>query len=439
MTFRQRIAVVGTGIAGLSAAWLLHRHADVTVYESEPRPGGHSNTALVPWRGARIPVDVGFIVYNEANYPLLTRLFEHLGVRTHDSDMSFSVSVDRGALEYAGQGLQTLFAQKRNALRPGFLRMLYDIVRFNREAEGFLESGRDDLTLGDYLDQGRYGPGFRRHYLLPMAAAIWSASLASIQAYPACAFLAFFRNHGLLGWDTHHRWRTVSGGSRRYVAELLRPLHRSLRLATPVVAIRRGPFEAEVVDAHGGIERFDQVVLACHADQALAMIDRPTRLEESVLSSFRFQPNRAVLHQDARLMPRRRKVWSSWNYLAQDPDDHDAVAVTYWMNRLQGLEPACPLFLSLNPVHEPAEELVHARFDYRHPVFDHAALGAQDRLPELQGSGRLWFAGAWTGCGFHEDGLRSGLEVARRLGALPPWEQQPAASAATPPAAAAPA
>ncbi|MFA5120992.1 NAD(P)/FAD-dependent oxidoreductase [Zavarzinia sp.] len=416
MNQRLRIAVVGSGIAGLGTAWFLRDRHDVTLYEKDARPGGHAHTVTVPWRGRGIAVDTGFIVYNEVNYPLLTRLFAELGVATKPSSMSFAVSAGDGTLEWAGDNLGKLFAQKRNLLRPGFLAMLRDVLRFNRDAPEDLAAGRlAGLSLRDYVARGGYGEQFRRHYLLPMGAAIWSTPVADMGDFPAAAFVRFFENHALLrGLQRRHTWRTVEGGSRCYVEKIAAGLGDRLRLACPVVRVERDAFGATVVDATGGRARFDAVVLAAHADQALALIDRPTAVEAAVLGAFRYTANHAVLHGDAALMPRRRAVWSSWNHLS-GTGETGAVSLTYWMNRLQGIDPACPLFVSLNPHRAPREELVFGRYHYRHPMFDAAAIAAQQRLATIQGRDRLWFAGAWCGNGFHEDGLRAGAAVAAAL------------------------
>jgi predicted NAD/FAD-binding protein len=421
----MRIAIVGTGISGLACAWLLDRRHDVVVYEEADRLGGHTHTLGVPWQGTEMPVDTGFIVYNERNYPNLARLFAHLGVATRPSDMSFGVSIDGGRLEYAGSSLRTLFAQKRNLLRPGFHRMWCDILRFNGDATRYLAAGSGRATLGEFLDQRRYGAGFCRHYLLPMAAAIWSATVQGMRAFPAQSLLRFFANHGLLQIYDRPQWRTVAGGARTYVDRLGAGFARHLKLSCPVVAIERQGHGIMVVDGLGGRQTFDQVVLACHADQALALIPAPTAAERAILGAFRYQGNRAVLHQDPALMPQRRSVWSSWNYLARH---HDAtlaggggVSVTYWLNHLQGLDPDCLLLESLNPLTEPAPETVLAELAFRHPQYDAEAVAAQARRGEIQGQGGLWFAGAYWGYGFHEDGLRSGLDVAAALGTRPPW------------------
>jgi uncharacterized protein len=419
----MRIAIVGSGISGLSCAWLLGQRHDVTVYEGEPRLGGHSNTVDIPWRGGSVPVDTGFIVYNERNYPNLTRLFHHLAVPTRPSDMSFAVSIDGGRLEYAGTSLANLFAQKRNLLRMSHHRMLLDIVRFNRDAKRFLaDDDHGSGTLAQFLDRGRYSTAFRDHYLLPMAAAIWSSSLAAMEDMPTGRFLRFFDNHGLLSIDDRPEWRTVSGGARVYVEKLASGFDSPVRLATRVTALRRSGTGVEVRDTRGGLDRFDQVVLACHADQALRMIETPGPAERSILGAFRYQTNRAVLHYDPTLMPRLRSVWSSWNYIsAKGQPRTEPASTTYWLNRLQGIDPRCLALLSLNPRAEPLADQVIAEFAYDHPQLDSAAVSAQARLSEIQGRDRLWFCGAHWGQGFHEDGLVCGLRVAASLGVGPPW------------------
>jgi predicted NAD/FAD-binding protein len=337
--------------------------------------------------------------------------------------MSFGVSIDGGRLENTGNSLASLFAQKRNLLRMSHHRMLLDIVRFDRVAKRFLAyDNHGSATLAQFLDHGRYGMAFRDHYLLPMAAAIWSSSLAAMEDMPAGRFLRFFDNHGLLSIDDRPEWRTVNGGARVYVEKLASGFDCRVRLATPVAALRRSGTGVEVRDTRGGVDRFDQVVLACHADQALQMIAKPRPAERSILGAFRYQTNRAVLHRDPTLMPRRRSVWSSWNYLSvKSQSKAEPASTTYWLNRLQGIDPKCLALLSMNPGAEPAAHRVIAEFAYDHPQLDGAAVAAQARLGEIQGRDRLWFCGAHWGQGFHEDGLVSGLRVAASLGVAPPW------------------
>ncbi len=420
----MRVAIAGTGISGLTVARLLHPRHEITVFEALPRIGGHSHTVDVEAADTSIAVDTGFIVYNEKNYPLLTRLLSMLEVPTQASDMSFSASIGRGALEYAGSSLRSLLAQPRNALRPSFLRMLQDIGRFNRLGRRLVQVGADDLALGQLIDREGFGHLFRHAYLLPMAAAIWSAPTDAILAFPADRFLRFFDNHGLLSVGGHHRWRTVTGGSRTYVERLAAPFRHRIATGTAVLAARRSALGVHLRLADGRQQRFDRLVLAIHADQALALIEDADPEERSILGSFRFLPNRAVLHRDARLMPRRRAAWASWNYLAEGLGASSGrVSVTYWMNRLQGIDPRAPLFVSLNPLIEPDPARVLRELAYDHPLLDRAAIAAQSRMTSIQGRGGIWYAGAWLGDGFHEDGVRSGVALAADFGVVPPWSQ----------------
>jgi predicted NAD/FAD-binding protein len=421
-----KIAIVGAGISGLGCAHVLARSHAVTLYEAEPRLGGHTNTVEVTLDGISHPVDTGFLVYNERTYPNLIRLFAELGVPTIKSDMSFSVSLplSKGAdggqrLEWAGSNLDTVFAQRRNLLRPAFLSMLRDLLRFNREATAVAQ-GRivcGDLTLGQFLDRRRYGTPFRRWYLLPMAGAIWSCPLETMLSYPAATFIRFCHNHGLLQVSDRPQWYTVAGGARQYVQRIAAGLA-DVRVGEPVLEVTRLAADSRVAVRSGsGTEHYDHVVLATHSDQSRRLLGDADAGEAGVLAPVGYQPNRAILHTDARLMPQSRKCWSSWNYLSSGGSEPQ-VAVTYLLNKLQPLPFTTPVFVSLNPLVEPRRESVIADFDYAHPVFDAAAIRAQKRLPDVQGRRRVWFAGAWTGYGFHEDGLKSGLAVAESLNAL---------------------
>ena len=421
----MRVAVIGAGVAGLGAAWALSRRHAVVLYEAAESLGGHANTELVeePGGAAPIAVDTGFIVLNDRTYPNLRALFARLDVPTRDTTMSFAVSLNGGRTEYSGDGIAGLFAQKRKMLSPRHWGMIRDLLRFYREAPGTVDDPAwSGATLGQYLAEGRYSRGFLDDHLLPMSAAIWSCTSQEMLGFPLASYVRFCVNHGLLQLRGRPQWMTVEGGSRRYVDAIARDFAGEVRLSTPAARVIRTAAGVVVDDHRGGHDRFDQVVLACHADQALALIDSPEAEEEALLGSFRYSNNAAVLHQDRRLLPRRERVWSSWNYMgAPGPDGSQVVSVSYWMNRLQGLASRRPLVVSLNPLIEPDPALVHSAFTYTHPIFDDAAIAAQRRLGEVQGRRGLWFCGSYCGHGFHEDGLAAGLAVAESLGAPRPW------------------
>jgi predicted NAD/FAD-binding protein len=427
----MRIAVVGTGIGGNAAAWALSRIHQVTVYEKDLRPGGHSHTVDVDYDGRRVSVDTGFIVYNELNYPDLTALFAHLGVKTRPSHMSFSVSAAGGRFEWMGGGnnlgetLDGVFAQRSNLVSLPFLWMLREVTRFNRQSLQDRAQGLSrNVTLGDYLSARRFSRRLVRDYLVPMGSAIWSMPVDRMLEFPADSFIAFFDNHRLLH-DERPVWRTVAGGSRRYVEKLIAPFRDRMRLGTAVVAIERTRAGVVVTDASGHRDRFDQVVIGAHSDQTLSMLVDASDQERAVLGAISYRPNTVYLHRDPRLMPKRRRAWAAWNFLRANGRGEDGgdIAVTYWMNALQGIDERCPLFVSLNPPDEPRPDLTFARLVCDHPQYDAAAFAAQSRLDSIQGVNRTWFCGAWTGYGFHEDGLRSGLAVAEALGAAIPWRQ----------------
>lgn len=432
----MRIAVIGTGISGLSAAWLLHRHAEVTVYEQNAYPGGHSNTVEAAEGSGSVPVDTGFIVFNEHNYPNLTALFRLLGVKSHASDMSFSASIDDGRVEWAGDNLNTLFAQRRNLLSAAHWRMLRDILHFNRDGKRVLQTGKDaNITLGEFLDRQGYSNELRYRYLLPMAAAIWSCPMDTMLDFPVRSFLRFCDNHGLLNVINRPQWRTVTGGSREYVRKLTQALGERLYLNRAVASVRRSPQGVSIRDQTDAEARYDRLIMAAHADQSLALLADASETEHALLSAFPYQDNRAVLHTDSTLMPRHRRVWASWNYLADDSEDDSArVSVSYWMNRLQNLSASKDYFLTLNPLHEPVAESIVYETHYEHPVFSRDAMRAQENLGLIQGVNRTWFCGAWCGYGFHEDGLKSALRVAQHMGYSIPWlaPAQPDTKAAQP-------
>lgn len=422
---RPSVAVIGGGISGLSAAWVLSRTHSVTLFERDGRLGGHANTVDVPAPdGSTLAVDTGFIVFNEATYPNFCALLAHLDVPSLPTEMSFSVSLDGGQLEYSGTNLAGLFAQRRNILRPRFWSMLQDLLRFYRQApRDAAELDDGTVSLGDYLRAGRYGRAFLDDHLLPMASAIWSAPCAEILSYPASAFIRFHDNHGLLKLAGRPAWRTVVGGSRSYVEKLRADFDGTSWTGAEVVSVRRTGDGAVIRLADGHLQRFDHVVMATHADDTLRLLDDAGERERAVLSSFRYSENVAVLHSDAGLMPRRRAAWSSWNHIGDRRRPGDPCAVTYWMNRLQGFGGGRDLFVTLNPPVSPRAETIIRTETYRHPLFDAAAIGAQSQLWSLQGLRNTWFCGAYFGAGFHEDGLQAGLAVAEDLGGLRrPWE-----------------
>ncbi|MEJ8474376.1 NAD(P)/FAD-dependent oxidoreductase [Roseibium algae] len=424
----MRIAVIGSGIAGNSAAWALSDKHKVVLYEKRQRPGGHSATVDIDYDGTKIAVDTGFIVYNELNYPHFTALLDHLGVATEASDMSFALSSDEGRHEWAGQNLNTIFAKRSNLVSPRFLWMLREILRFNKSCAADSAAGHlEDLSLGQYLEQNSYSTAFINDYLLPMGAAIWSMPLNQVLQYPAESFVSFFENHKLINFD-RPTWRTISGGSRNYVQRLLAPLAGHIRYGAMVANVQRKNGKVQVTDSSGETDTFDQVILASHTDQSLAMLSDATVQERTILSAIKYRPNTVYLHRDENLMPKRKRVWASWNYLASsnigtnDLVSGNEVTVSYWMNKLQNIDQSKPLFVTLNPTTPPHDDLTFAQFVYDHPQFNAEAIKAQKNLDSIQGIDNIWFCGAWAGHGFHEDGLSAGLSVARRLGAELPWE-----------------
>ena len=415
------IAVVGSGISALSAAWLLSQRHAVTLFEAENRIGGHSCTIDSPSREGPIPVDTGFIVYNEAAYPNLTALFTHLNIASKPTEMTFAVSLDNGALEYSGTDFSGLFAQKRNLASPRFWSMLRDTIRFYRNAPAEV-AGLGLTSLGDYLDRHKYGKAFRDDHLYPMAAAVWSLPAARVADYPAAAFVGFCQNHGLLNIAGRPIWRTVDGGSRVYVDALSAPLRGKINRGAPVRAITRNRRGVLIHLADQPPRQFDCVVIGAHADQALAMVDAPSGDERRLLGAFRYSRNETFLHCDTALMPRRARVWSSWNYIVDRRSPDAPLSVTYWMNRLQDIPDQHPRFVTLNPVRPPRAELTIHQQTFEHPIFDAAAIGAQDELWSLQGDGGIFYCGAYFGSGFHEDGLQAGLAVAEAIGGVRrPW------------------
>lgn len=406
----KRIAVIGAGISGMGAAYHLADTHAVTLFEAEPRLGGHARTVVAGKRGDQ-PVDTGFIVFNYANYPNLTKLFAALDVPVTKSDMSFAASIDGGRIEYGLRSLRALFAQKRNLANPGFLRMVRDLLRFNAEAENVATDAT--ITLGELMDQMRMGPWFRAYYLTPISGAIWSTPKEEIMDFPAQALVRFFRNHHLMQTTGQHQWWTVQGGSIEYVTRLEQALLTKgvdIRVATPIKTVKRSARGAEIL-CEGHWDVFDEVIFATHSDDSLSMLADPTPTETAALGAVRYQSNTAVLHADARAMPQRRVTWSSWNYTERAGHQGGPIDLTYWMNCLQPIPESDPLFVTLNSRGPIDESLIYDTAEFRHPVYDLAALAAQGTVRAMNGQNNTWFCGAWMKNGFHEDGYASALDV----------------------------
>lgn len=400
----------------MGVAALLHEKHDITLYEKSHRIGGHTRTFEVDYDGVKIPVDTGFIVFNHRNYPLLTALFRHLEVPTQKSNMTFGVTADNGGLEWGAENLNAVFGQRRNILNPVFWKFLADILRFNRGAEK-AAARNPGKTLGELISLMGLGDWFIKFYILPMGGAIWSCPLDVMLAFPADFFVSFFKSHGLLTVTEQPQWHTVTGGSREYVSRLTAPFADRIRTSSGAVRISRRDGKVQVTDAAGANNEYDHAVLACHADDALAMLDDAMPAEKETLGFFHYQPNRAVLHRDMSMMPKHRRCWSSWVYHPHQKD----ISVTYWMNQLQGIDRKYPLFVTLNPPREIPGELVFDEHVFTHPIYTQASFAAQKRLPAIQGLRNTWFCGAYHRNGFHEDGLHSAVEVARQLGVEASW------------------
>ncbi|HWC64197.1 MAG TPA: FAD-dependent oxidoreductase [Rhizomicrobium sp.] len=415
-----RVAVIGTGISGLSAAYLLHPFHDITVYEKERRVGGHTRTVTVRYDGRDIPVDTGFIVFNRPNYPHFSAMLRHLGVPVHESNMTFAASIQDGWFEWGAENLNTVFGQRRNFLRPAFYGVCRDVMHFNAKAIETVER-HPGLTLEGLIRKLGLGDWFRRYYILPMGGAIWSCPLSEMLEFPARTFVRFFQNHGLLAFNGQPQWYTVTGGAQNYINRLTQAFARRIRTGLGVRTVLRTGGGIEVIDQKGSRESFDHVVFACHGNEALAALGDADEMERRTLGAFRYQKNDMVLHKDASVMPRRKRCWAAWNYRSEGEAEDAAVSVSYWMNRLQGIDRAYPIFVTLNPSRSIAPEHVFDRHVFDHPVFDAAAIAAQNRLQAMQGVRNTWFCGAHLRHGFHEDGLWSAVNVALRLGAKIPW------------------
>lgn len=414
----MKIAIIGTGISGLGAAYLLHKLHDVTVYEKNSYIGGHSRTIDVDLGGRKTPLDTGFIVFNNWNYPNLMGLFTHLGVAYEKSDMSFGISISGGWLEYSSSNI---FAQRRNLLRPEFYGMLKDIINFNRKALALSEQ-KPDITLQECLNELKLGSWFQRYYILAMGAAIWSCPVDTIMKFPAKTFLRFFKNHGLLNLVERPQWYTVTGGSREYISKITKPYEHRIKHNTAALSVTPMDGKVNVIDSKGETAQYDHVILASHADQSREILQTQDTEVKNILSGFTYQKNRIVVHKDQSFMPKSRKCWASWVYLCEDrKDNKPSVSLTYWMNNLQNLDADHPVFVTLNPDKMPKRALTIEEHTFMHPIFDKTAINAQEKIKTIQGRNNIWFCGAYQRYGFHEDGLMSAIEVSKALGAKIPW------------------
>jgi len=415
-----KIAIIGSGVSGLTAAYLLNAHHDITLYEKEKRLGGHAHTRRILLNNKTIDVDIGFIVFNARNYPHLTALFKHLGVHTTPSDMSFGVSINNAWLEYGTPEFRKLFAQKRNFLRPQFLGLLKDILRFNARALDYIN--RPDMTLGQVLDELQMGTWFKQYFILPMGGAIWSTSLVNMESFPASTFIRFFKNHGLLTTNDQPQWHTVTGGSQNYVKAISHHFKDKIKTSCGVKSVTRKKDHILLTDNTGKTVKYDHVIFACHSDQALKILQNPHDDEQDILSNITYKPNKLILHTDANFMPKRKAAWTSWSYISEEKEDRtNNMSLTYWMNNLQPLETQTDIFVTLNPHKKPSKNTILHEATFEHPLFDQGALNAQDRFSAIQGRDRIHYCGAWQKYGFHEDGCLSAVNVAKDLGATIPW------------------
>ncbi len=417
----MKSAIIGSGISGLGIAYLLNEAGhDITIFEKNDYIGGHSRTVNIKTEGKDIGVDTGFIVFNYKNYPHLSKLFEHIGVDIAESNMSFGVSISDNWLEYGTQELSNIIAQKRNLLRPKFWKMLKDIMYFNKNAKKYIES---EKSLGEALDEMKMGEWFRKYYLLAMGGAIWSTPSNGMNDFPAKTFIRFFDNHGLLSVNDQPQWHTVIGGSKKYVAKITEKFIKKIKLNCGAESIKREGGKVTLTDSNGKVHKFDQVVFACHSNQALEILKDASIEEKSIIGAFDYQPNKMILHKDDSFMPKNKNCWSSWIYLSDDKEDEsNNVSLTYWMNNLQPLDTQEPILVTLNPSKRPAEDKIFDEYIFEHPVFNKKAIDCQSRISEIQGVNNTWFCGAYLRYGFHEDGLLSAVNVAKKMGLEIPWE-----------------
>lgn len=418
---RRNIAIIGTGISGLGIAYLLYPHHDIKIYEKNDYIGGHSRTIDIYTPDGEIAVDTGFIVFNKRNYPLLSSLFAHLNVPIEKSDMSFGASINNGSLEYGTMNLKNIFVQKSNIFNLRFLGMIKDILKFNKKAISYLECD-PAITLKDCLDELQLGQWFRKYYLLAMGGAIWSTPVSSMLEFPAKTFIRFFENHGLLTVHNHPQWYTVKNGSREYVKHLTAKFSHNIFLNQGIIKIVRDEDKVMVYDDKGNVEHYDEIIFACHADQALKIIENPSEKELGILSNFTYHPNRIVVHSDTSFMPKLKGAWASWVYLSNNQDDHNPnISLSYWMNNLQPIKTNTPIIATLNPIREPSKNLIYDEHWFDHPVFDVGSIKAQEKIHDIQGKNRFWFCGAYQRYGFHEDGLWSAVNIAKKMGIKPSW------------------
>jgi predicted NAD/FAD-binding protein len=426
MDKKLRVAIVGSGISGLVCAYFLNKNYDIKFYEKNDYIGGHSNTVDVNYEGKKIAVDTGFIVFNHQTYPNLKAFFELLDVAYEKSNMSFAVKIGDSKIEYAGTNLNAVFAQRKNILNPRFIKMLLDILRFNKLAHNLLNQGfNPDYSMMNFLQDLKVGKYFRDYYLLPMASAIWSTPLDKIHDYPASSFVQFFKNHGLLTVSDQPQWLTVSKGSRQYVKKVCTDFNDKISLNDEVKNIYQNSDKKWVIESHKSTEIFDKIVIASHADQALKILKNPTQQQQEILSSFSYQKNLAILHKDSAVMPKAKNAWASWVYSHNSSAKNLAknnLSVSYWMNNLQNIDYSYPLFVTLNPNIEIDAKNIFAKFEYEHPIFDAKAIKAQARIDEIQGQDDIYFCGAYQSFGFHEDGISSALRVLNKMQIKAPWQ-----------------
>lgn len=416
----QKVAVVGSGISGMAIAYLLSSKFDVTIYEKESRLGGHSRTLNINYQGKKISVDTGFIVFNKVNYPNLTGLFEHLGVKSEKSDMSFGFTLNQGAFEWGARNLNSIFGQRFNLVNPDFYKMIFSMIYFFKRAPRYIDAPGDP-TLGEVLKELNVNSFFRDRFILPMGSAIWSCSPNAILEFPAKVFIQFFKNHGLLNLFRRPQWFTVCGGSQSYVTKISQNMKSEIRLSEKVIKIIKEGDKIALQSSRGEKTLYDHVVLASHSDESLQLLQDATETEKTVLSAFRYQPNTAYLHFDTTVMPKRKPCWSSWNYKTVGEGQSQKNSVTYWMNLLQNIDPAFPLFLTLDPVDSLDPQKILDTHLFTHPIFTKEAIAMQAQIPMIQGKRNIWFCGAYQRYGFHEDGLLSALSVAKSFGVDVPW------------------